>query len=113
MAIYDATRDPRVDYHEAIASEGIRSILAVPIRNSQEIIGVLRLLTVEHHLFTPGEINFAVNVAEEGGNAIAKARTYRQITLLSIRSRNRKDFCRPSWIHYGCRSWCSAPTAGW
>lgn len=82
VAIYDATRDPRVDYHEAIASEGIRSILAVPIRNSQEIIGVLRLLTVEHHLFTPGEINFAVNVAEEGGNAIAKARTYRQITLL-------------------------------
>jgi len=82
VAIYDASRDPRVDYHEAIAAEGIKSILAVPIRNRLEIIGVLRLLADEHHLFTPGEINFAMSVAEEGGNAIEKARTYRKITLL-------------------------------
>jgi len=82
VAIYDATTDPRVDYHQAIVAEGIRSILVVPIRNELEIIGVLRLLTRDHHVFTPGEINFAMTVAEEGGNAIAKARTYRKITLL-------------------------------
>lgn len=82
VAIYDATKDPRVEYHQAIAAEGIRSILVVPIRNELEIIGVLRLLTRDHHVFTPGEINFAMTVAEEGGNAIAKARTYRKITLL-------------------------------
>ncbi|TKB24776.1 GAF domain-containing protein [Desulfopila sp. IMCC35006] len=82
VAIYDAPNDPRVDYHEAIEKEGIKSILAIPISNEQEIIGVLRLLTGEHHCFTPMEINFAVTVAEEGGNAIEKARTYRKITLL-------------------------------
>lgn len=82
VSIFDATRDPRVDYHEAIIKEGIKSILAIPIRNQLEIIGVLRLLTAEHHSFTPGEINFAVTVAEEGGMAIQKARTYRKITLL-------------------------------
>lgn len=82
VSIYNATTDPRVDYHEAIAKEGIQSILAIPIRNELEIIGVLRLLTAEHHSFTPGEINFAMTVAEEGGNAIEKARLYRKITLL-------------------------------
>lgn len=82
VSIYNATTDPRVDYHEAIANEGIKSILAIPIRNELEIIGVLRLLTAEHHSFTPGEIHFAMTVAEEGGNAIEKARTYRKITLL-------------------------------
>ncbi|SHO51693.1 GAF domain-containing protein [Desulfopila aestuarii] len=82
VAIFDATKDPRVDYHEAIAKEGIKSILAIPIRNQLEIIGVLRLLTREHHVFTPAEIHFAMTVAEEGGNAIEKARTYRKINLL-------------------------------
>jgi len=82
VAIYDATTDPRVDYHEAIRREGIRSILAIPIRNEREIIGVMRLLTTERRIFSDSEINFAVTAAEEGGNAIQKARTYRQITLL-------------------------------
>ena len=82
VSIYDAPNDPRVDYHEAINEEGIKSILAIPISNEREIIGVLRLLASEHHSFTAVETNFAVTVAEEGGNAIQKARTYRQITLL-------------------------------
>lgn len=82
VAVYDATSDPRVTYHEEIAAEGIKSILAIPIRNELEIIGVLRLLTDRHHNFSPGEINFAVTAAEESGIAIQKARTYRKITLL-------------------------------
>ena len=82
VSIYDATTDPRVDYHEAIITEGIKSILVLPIRNEREIIGVLRLLTTVHHSFTAGEINFAMTVAEEGGNAIEKARLYRKIRLL-------------------------------
>lgn len=82
VSIYDAPNDPRVDYHESLIKEGIKSILAIPISNEREIIGVLRLLTSEHHSFTAMEINFAVTFAEEGGNAIQKARTYRKITLL-------------------------------
>ena len=82
VAIYDATTDPRVDFHQAIRDEGIKSILAVPITDGTEVIGVLRLLTKEHRSFGESEIDFAVAVAEEGGNAIQKARTYRKITLL-------------------------------
>ncbi len=82
VAIYDATTDPRVDFHQAIRDEGIKSILAVPITDGSEVIGVLRLLTREHRSFSDSEISFAMAVAEEGGSAIQKARTYRQITLL-------------------------------
>ncbi len=82
VSIYDAANDPRVDYHEEIEEEGVKSILAIPIRNNQEIIGVLRLLTDCHRNFSTSDINFAVTAAEEGGNAIEKARTYRKITLL-------------------------------
>ncbi|NOR23616.1 MAG: GAF domain-containing protein, partial [Desulforhopalus sp.] len=69
VSIYDAINDPRVNYHEAIRREGIQSILVVPIKNGTEIIGVLRLLTDEHHFFSAGETNFAVTVADEGGIA--------------------------------------------
>lgn len=82
VAVYDAPNDSRVEYHDAIRAEGIKSILAIPIENNKEIIGVLRLLTTTHRAFSPSEINFARTVAEEGGNAIEKARTYRKITLL-------------------------------
>lgn len=82
VAIYDAASDHRVDYHEEIEREGVKSILAIPIKNDHEIIGVLRLLTDRHRVFSISDINFAVTAAEEGGNAIEKARTYRKITLL-------------------------------
>ncbi|MGW8193683.1 MAG: GAF domain-containing protein [Desulforhopalus sp.] len=82
VAVYDAVNDPRVEYHDAIREEGIKSILVVPIKNKSEIIGVLRLLTSEPRVFTASETDFAVTMAEEGGNAIEKARTYRKITLL-------------------------------
>jgi len=82
VAIFDATSDSRVDHHTAIKEEGIKSILVVPIRDGAEIIGILRLLTDEPRSFSKSEIDFTVTVAEEGGNAIQKARTYRKITLL-------------------------------
>jgi two-component system NtrC family sensor kinase len=82
VAIFDAPSDKRVLYHEALRQEGIKSILAVPIKKGNEVIGVLRLLTNEHHCFTASEVSFAVTAAEEGGNAIQNSRTYQKITLL-------------------------------
>lgn len=82
VAVYDAPRDPRVQYHEEIRREGIKSILAVPIKKGREIIGVLRLLTTEHHCFTASEVTFAMAVAEESGSAILNALTFRKINLL-------------------------------
>ncbi|MCB2180843.1 MAG: GAF domain-containing protein [Desulfobulbaceae bacterium] len=82
VAIFDAESDPRVVYHDVIRREGIKSILAVPIKVGREIIGVLRLLTTDYHCFSNSEVTFATTVAEEGGNAIENARTYQKINLL-------------------------------
>lgn len=82
VAIYDAINDDRVFYHEELRREGIRSILAVPIKKANEIIGVLRLLTDTPQTFSANEVSFAVTAAEEGGNAIQNSRTYQKITLL-------------------------------
>jgi PAS domain S-box-containing protein len=82
VAVFDAPSDPRVQYHESIRKEGIKSILAVPIKKGTEIIGVLRLLTTEHHCFTASEVSFATAVAEEGGSAIRNALTFQKINLL-------------------------------
>lgn len=103
VAIYDAENDPRVDFHDAIRREGVKSILAVPIKNNTEVIGVLRLLSAKAKLFSPSEINFAVTMAEEGGNAIEKARTYRKITLLFNQIEEHERFLQTIldslWLH--------------
>ncbi|MFZ7126709.1 MAG: GAF domain-containing protein [Desulfobacterales bacterium] len=71
--IPDARKDIHTIYHKEAESEGIASILAVPVRIQDEIIGILRLLTTEIRYFSTAEINFAMAVAEQAGIAIQRA----------------------------------------
>jgi two-component system, NtrC family, sensor kinase len=82
VAIADVANDERVLYHEHMGREGIKSLLAVPIKVKNEVIGIIRILARERRVFSPAEISFASAVAEVGGAAIKNAGTYRQITLL-------------------------------
>ena len=82
VAIYDVAGDDRVRYRDHMKKEGIKSLLALPIKVRGEIIGVLRILSGEPHCFTSSEVNFAVTVAEASGSAIQNARIYTKITLL-------------------------------
>jgi len=82
VSIYDVSRDERVLYSDSMKKEGIKSLLAIPLKVKGEVIGVIRILSDTHHCFTSSEINFAVTIAEIGGTAIENARTYRKITLL-------------------------------
>ncbi len=81
-SIYDVSRDARIFYKKYMEEEGIESLLSVPIKAEQDVIGVLRILSDVPRCFTSSEINFAVTVAEAGGAAIRNAKTYQQITLL-------------------------------
>jgi two-component system, NtrC family, sensor kinase len=78
--IPDAKKDIHTIYHKAAESEGISSILAVPISVQGEIIGILRLLTAEVRYFSDAEINFAMAVAEQGGIAIQRAIDYGKLS---------------------------------
>jgi PAS domain S-box-containing protein len=82
VSIYDVSRDERVQYKDNMEKEGIKSLLAVPLKVKGEVIGIIRILSDSHHCFTSSEINFAITIAEIGGTAIQNARTYRKITLL-------------------------------
>lgn len=82
VAIYDVSADKRVLLKEHMEQEGIKSLLAVPIKVGNDIIGVLRIFSASHHSFTSSEVNFAVTVAEAGGAAIQNARVYQKINLL-------------------------------
>jgi GAF domain-containing protein len=73
VVIPDAKKDIHTIYHREAESEGIASILAVPIRVQDETIGILRLLTSEVRYFSDADINFAMAVAEQGGVAIQRA----------------------------------------
>lgn len=79
VVIVDAKQDIHTIYHKEAESEGICSILAVPIAIQEDIIGVLRVLTAEPHYFSQVEINFAMAVAEQCGVAIQRAIDYRKL----------------------------------
>lgn len=82
VAISDVVRDDRVIYHEHMEREGIKSLLAVPIKAKDEVIGIIRVLAREYRDFSEAEIDFSLTVAEVGGAAITNASVYRKITLL-------------------------------
>jgi len=78
VLIKDARIDPRIQYPEAVRKEGIVSILSMPIKVREKVIGVLKLHTAEEREFTPEEMEFAISLAEQGGLSIENARLFEQ-----------------------------------
>ena len=63
VMVLDCVSDPRVQYPDAFASEGIASMLTVPLEGRGQVIGVMRLFTGERREFTEVEIEFFKVVA--------------------------------------------------
>lgn len=74
LSFPDAVSDPRLENHEAKKSEGIASILTVPVMVKGRVIGVLSLYTAEKREFNEPEIRFLQALAEQGGMAIENSR---------------------------------------
>jgi len=75
--IINVAEDPRVQYPEQAAKEGISSFLSIPIRGvSGNIIGLLRLYTSKLTKFKKGEIDFLVSIADLGGIVLEKAEAF-------------------------------------
>jgi PAS domain S-box-containing protein len=92
VAIYDVSHDPRIDYHRQMAVEGIVSLLAVPVKVNNQVIGVLRILTGAPRVFTETEVRFAVTLAEVGGTALRNARNYHRIDRLVDQIQGHQQF---------------------
>ncbi len=79
VAVFDAVHDPRVQYGPQNLLEGIASILSVPIRLRDEVIGVLRIYNAEARAFDNDEIEFVEAVANLGAIALENARRHDEI----------------------------------
>lgn len=79
VLIFDATKDPRVQYKKEAIEEGICSIFSVPLFIEGRVIGVIRLYTSEPRIFSEEEKNFIEAIAEIGAVAVENARRYETI----------------------------------
>ena len=76
VTVLDATTDDRVEYQKQVKREGIASILSVPVKLREEVIGVIRVYTSEPRRFTDADISFATAAANFGAIALESARFY-------------------------------------
>jgi len=76
VAILDAAQDSRVQYKERAMSEGIASMLSIPLKPDGEIMGIMRVYTSKPYQFSPEEIDFLSSIANLGAIALGKARIH-------------------------------------
>lgn len=79
VIVKNVQTDPRAQYPQAAAAEGIVSMVSVPLSVKGSVIGVMRLYTSEPREFDAAEVNFAEALAEIGAIAIENARLYESV----------------------------------
>ena len=96
IVIEDVKTDKRLQYRDAVIKEGIVSMLVVPIRAKDEVIGTMRICSDQARKY-PEDIIMLVNaLAQTGGLAIQNASLY-----LALQN-DMKDLKDDMWSH---RSW--------
>jgi GAF domain-containing protein len=96
VVITDIKTDKRVQYKKEKEREGIVSILSVPIKTKEKVIGVMRLYSGIRREFTEDEVMLATALAYLGGLAIRNA------SLYTLVEQDLKDLKDDVWIY---RSW--------
>ncbi|MCL5022164.1 MAG: GAF domain-containing protein [Nitrospirae bacterium] len=76
VSIYDITADESSPYRREALEEGIRSILSIPLRFGEKVIGVLRMYTSEPTEYSGEDLKFVAAIAEQAAIAIAHARVF-------------------------------------
>jgi GAF domain-containing protein len=69
-----------VQYREQAKREGIASILSVPMKLRDRVIGVVRVYAADKHDFTDDEIDFVMAIANLGAIALENARLYDSVS---------------------------------
>jgi GAF domain-containing protein len=93
VAVLDAATDGRVQFNKQVEQEGIASILSVPVKLREEVIGVMRIYTSEKHQFNDADVFFAGAAANFGAIALESARFYQTL------QKNYDDF-REGLLHW-------------
>jgi GAF domain-containing protein len=73
VTVTDCAADPRIQYPEEFASEGIVSLLTVPLETRGQVIGVMRLSTAQPREFASDEIESFQVAALFCASAVSRA----------------------------------------
>ncbi|MEW6714743.1 MAG: GAF domain-containing protein [Nitrospirota bacterium] len=76
VSVYDITEHKDSRYYREAQEEGIRSILSIPMRFRDDVIGVLRMYTTEPVNYTDEDLKFISAIAEQAAIAIVNARDF-------------------------------------
>ncbi len=82
VSVYDITADKSAKYRKEAEREGIRSILSIPLRFKDEVIGVLRMYTAEPVEYSEEDLKFVTAIAEQAAIAIMNARVFEKMVSL-------------------------------
>jgi len=74
--VLDVASDSSVQYPQEALKEGIVSMLSLPLKGREKVIGALRLYTSEKREFTQEEIDFLSALASQGAISIEDAKLY-------------------------------------
>lgn len=81
IAIRNVAEDKRVQYKKEAEKEGIVSVLSVPVRAREKVIGELRLSCGSERDFPENLIEFLNAVAQQGGIAIENAQLVNRMRM--------------------------------
>jgi len=87
--VLDASTDPGIQYPEEACREGLVSVLSLPLKGREKVIGTLRLYTGERRPFTRDEIDFLSALAAQGAISLENARNYE---VLEKQDKAKNDF---------------------
>ncbi|MGC8657656.1 MAG: response regulator [Desulfomonilaceae bacterium] len=79
IIIEDSDFDTSLQYADAARSEGIVSILSIPMKMDKNVLGVLRIYSAEKRSFDEDEIALLTKFAEQGVKAIENAMAYESV----------------------------------
>jgi GAF domain-containing protein len=76
VVLYDVEREAGFEYPAEAAREGIRSVLAVPLRLKDRTLGVMRVYSARPRHFGPVAVSFLTSAADLVALAIENAQLY-------------------------------------
>jgi len=76
LQISDVSKDPRFQYPEEAAREGIHAVLSVPLTSHGTPLGVIRIYSERKRIFLPREIDLLQAFADQAAVAIENAELY-------------------------------------
>jgi GAF domain-containing protein len=96
VIVKNVATDDRIQYKEAMAAEGILSMLCIPLKAKGDVLGVLRLYSGIEREFTKDEVMLVSALAHHGALAIQNASLYLML------KEDMKELKDDIWSH---RSW--------